>query len=75
MDFAYQLQINFPEAITPEDFTGQLPNHEPSFPKTLNSFTDSTSNLDSLYTKLNLLKGLMQQMSHTFFSTKGSGIH
>ena len=35
MAFAYQLQIHFPEAIPPEEFTGQLTLSEPSLPVTL----------------------------------------
>ena len=32
MAFAYQLQLNFPEAIPPEDFNRQLMSYELSFP-------------------------------------------
>ena len=31
MTFAQQLQMNFPEAVSPEDFTSKLTVTEPSF--------------------------------------------
>ena len=62
---AYQLQMNFPEAIPPEQFTRQLTNSEPSFPITLKDFTDPTSNLESLAAKPKLLKEMMQQIKHS----------
>ena len=56
MGFAYQLQINFPEVIHPEDFNGQLTSYETSFPITLKDFSDPTSNLESSAAKSKLLK-------------------
>ena len=45
--FAYQLQMNFPEAVPSQDFTSKSIDSEPSFQMTLQTFIDTTSNLES----------------------------
>ena len=60
--FAQQLQMSFPEAVLPGDFTSKLIDTEPSFSGLFQEFTDPESNLESLAKRPKLLKELMQQM-------------
>ena len=46
--FAYQILMNISDAVPPEDFILQFTDSEPSFPVTLQDFTDPTSDLESL---------------------------
>ena len=48
MAFAYHLQMNFPEAVLPEDFTSKLTDSEPRFSVTLQDFTNPASNIECL---------------------------
>ena len=65
MACAYQL--NFPEAVTLEDFTSTFTDFEPIFPVALPDFTDPARNFESLLVKRSKLlkKEFLHGMKHS----------